>query len=159
LIKGKNTITLVKFDMRIKKYILISLVFTAGIAGAVAPNFADLSVLLAKGYFGNYVRQDASLEQCAEFLNRKGIPFSLFDLIDQDKAVTREDLARAVGQSTLLFSGEAEVVNGHIKKPLDAETWVDYCLLNDIDLMPVWDGFVRYTAEGNFPEVRKFFKK
>lgn len=145
--------------MRVDKYILILLVFTAGIAGAVAPNFADLSVLLAKGYFGNYVRRDAPLEQCAVFLNRKGVSFSLFDLVDPDKGVTREDLARAVGQSMLLFSGEAEVVNGHIKKPLEAETWVDYCLLNDIDLVPVWDGFVRCTAEGNLPEVRKFFKR
>ncbi|NOU36884.1 MAG: hypothetical protein HOO88_08965 [Kiritimatiellaceae bacterium] len=145
--------------MRTARYILVLLLFTAGIAGAVAPNFADMAVLLAKGYFGNYVKRDAPLERCAMFLNGKGVSFSLFDLVDPNKAVTREDLARAVGQSMLLFSGEAEVVNGRIKKPLEAETWVDYCLLNDIDLNPIWNGFVRCTAEGNLPEVRKFFKR
>jgi hypothetical protein len=145
--------------MRTANHILFLLFLFFGLAMASAPNFADLAVLLAKGYFGNYVRQDASLEQCAIFLNRKGISFSLFDLVDPDKAVTKEDMARVVGQSAMLFSGEAEVVNGSIKKPLEAETWVDYCLLNDIDLRPVWDGFVRCTAEGGFPEVRKFLKK
>lgn len=142
------------------RHIIHAVIFfalAAEMSHAVAPTYGDLAVLVAKGYFGNYVKQDAPLEQCVVFLNRRGIQFSLFDLIDPDKAVTKEDCARVVGQSMLLFSGEAEVVNGCIKKPLEAETWVDYCLLNDIDLLPVWNGLVQRTAEGSLPEVRKFF--
>ena len=75
------------------------------------------------------------------------------------KVVTKEDFARVVGQSILLLSGEAEVVNGRIKKPLEAETWVDCCLLNDINLPPIWDKFVQRTAAGSLPEVRKFFRR
>jgi len=126
-------------------------------AWAAEPTFGDLAVLLAKGYFGNYVRQDASLEQCVAFLNSKGVSFSLFDLLDRKKAVTEEDFARVVGQSELLFSGKAEVVNGRIKKPLYAETWVDYCQMNDVDYVPIWDRFVQSTAKGSRPEVVKFF--
>lgn len=136
---------------------MLFLVLACGGVRASAPSFGDLAVLLAKGHFRGYVGQDASMEECVAFLNGKGIAFSLFDLIDPDKAVTREDCARVVGQSILLFSGEADVVNGCIKKPLEAKTWVDYCLLNDIDLRPVWDRLVQRTAEGSLPEVRKFF--
>lgn len=145
--------------MRLLKYILLFCILSVVGGYAAAPTYGDLAVLVAKGYFGAYVKQDASLEQCVAFLNGRGVKFSLFDLLDVNKTVTKEDFARAVGQSMLLFSGESERVNGYIKKPLEAETWVDYCLLNDIDLMPIWDGFVRRTAEGSLPEVRKFFGK
>lgn len=130
----------------------------AGGSYAAQPTFGDLAVLLAKGYFGDYVPADASLAQCVVFLNRQGICFSLFDLIDSGKAVKKEDLARVMGQSVLLFSGEAEVVNGCIKKPLDVETWVDYCLLNDVPFQSVWDGLVEKTAKGSLPEVQHFFE-
>jgi hypothetical protein len=126
---------------------------------AAMPTYGDLAVLVTKGYFGAYVKQDASLEQCVVFLNGRGVRFSLFDLVDSSKVVTKEDFARVVGQSMLLFAGEAELVNGYIKKPSEAETWVDYCLLNDIHLGPIWDGLVKRTAEGSLPEVRKFFGK
>ncbi len=143
--------------MNLLRYIPVFLILAACNAQASSPTFGDLAVLVAKGYFGNYVKQDSSLEECVAFLNRNGISFSLFDLMDPDKVVKNEDFARVVGQSTLLFSGEAEVVSGHIKKPAEAETWVDYCLLNDIDLRPIWDGFVQRTANGPTPEVVKFF--
>jgi hypothetical protein len=126
---------------------------------AKAPLFGELAVLLAKGYFGDYVRPDASMAECAAFLNSQGICFSLFSLVDPAATVTKEDLARAVGQSTRLFSGEAEIVNGCIKKPLEAESWVDYCLLNDIDLVPVWDWFARRTGAETISEVEAFYKK
>ncbi len=141
----------------LKNILFLSLI--VGGAHAAEPTFGDLAVLLAKGYFGNEVSQDASMAQCVVFLNKRGICFSLFDLIDPDKTVKKEDFARVVGQSVLLFSGEAEVLNGCVKKPLEAETWVDYCLLNDIDLKPVWDRFVQRTADGSLPEVRMFFKR
>jgi hypothetical protein len=143
--------------MKHLRYTAFFFVLAVWVANAAAPTFGDLAVLVAKGYFRNYVKQDASLEQCVVFLNRNGISFSLFDLIDPDKTVLKEDVARVVGQSMLLFSGEAEVVNGCIKKPLGVETWVDYCLLNDIPLEPVWNGFVKSTADASLPEVRKFF--
>lgn len=144
--------------MRLFRNILLCALIST-VARAATPAFGDLAVLLAKGYFGSYVEQDASLEQCVAFLNSKGICFSLFDLMDADKAVTKEDCARVVGQSMLLFSGEAEIVKGCIKKPLEAETWVDYCLMNDIDLPQIWDRLVQCTAGGSVPEVRTFFGK
>jgi hypothetical protein len=131
----------------------------AGVVRSAEPTFGDLAVLLAKGYFGRYVGPEASLPECVVFLNQRGICFSLFDLIDPEKSVSREDLARVVGQSVLLFSGDAEVVNGCVKKPLESETWVDYCVLNDIDLSPIWNGFVQRTAEGSLSEVRQFFNR
>jgi hypothetical protein len=126
---------------------------------AVEPSYGDIAVLLAKGYFANNVKRDASLQQCVFFLNSKGVHFSLFDLLDTEKKVSREEFARLVGQSTLLFSGEAEIVNGRIKKPLEAETWVDYCLLNDIDSGSVWAGFAYCTRNGSLPEVKRFLGK
>lgn len=126
---------------------------------AFGQSFSDLAVLLAKGWFGRYVPQDASLTDCVGFLNRNGICFSLFDLMDPEAKVTREDFSRAVGQSKLLFAGEAVVINGCIKKPLEVDTWVDYCLLNDIDLNPLWNGFVQNATQGPRDEVETFFKK
>jgi hypothetical protein len=143
--------------MRFSKHITLFLFLVVGGARASEPTFGDLAVILAKGHFRGYVGQNASMEECVAFLNGKGVSFSLFDLIDPDKAVTKEDCARAVGQSVLLFSGEAEVVNGRIKKPLDAKTWVDYCLLNEIDLGLIWGKLIQRTAEGSLPEVKKFF--
>ena len=143
--------------MRFLKHITLFLFLAVGSARSSAPTFGDLAVILAKGHFRDYVGQNASMEECVTFLNGKGVSFSLFDLIDPDKAVTKEDCARVVGQSILLLSGEAEVVNGRIKKPLAAKTWVDYCLLNDIDLDLIWGKLVQRTAEGSLPEVRRFF--
>jgi hypothetical protein len=143
--------------MKLLKYILAINLMMFGALQAAAPAFGDLAVLLAKGYFGNYVRQDASLEQCVAFLSSQGIAFSLFDIMDENKKVTKEDCARVVGQSALLFSGEADAVNGMIKKPLEAETWVDYCLMNDIDLSPIWGKLNDRTVNGALPEVEKFF--
>lgn len=140
------------------KNILLLCLVAGGLYGA-GPTFGDMAVLLAKGYFGDHVPADASLAQCVRFLNRQGICFSLFDLIDPEKIVKQEDLARVMGQAVLLFSGEAEIVNGCIKKPLEAETWVDYCLLNDVPLLHVWNGLVEKTDEGSLPEVRQFFKR
>jgi len=145
------------FHMRRLKSILLLFFLGAGIAGAAQPAFGDLAVLAAKGFFRSYVSQDASLAECVAFLSQRGVGFSLFDIMDSSKTVTKEDLARVIGQSVLLFSGEAELLNGSVKKPAEAETWVDYCLLNDIDFEPAWDGLVLRTAEGHLPEVREFF--
>ncbi|MCC7300148.1 MAG: hypothetical protein IT583_03615 [Verrucomicrobia bacterium] len=143
-----------------KKTILaVCFALFSGVVRAGEPSFGDLAVLLAKGYFGGYVKQDASLQQCVAFLNSKGVYFSPFDLLDSEKAVSREEFARVVGQSMLLFSGKAELVQGRIKKPVEAETWVDYCLLNDIDLLPIWGGFVQCTKGGSLPEVKAFLGK
>jgi len=113
--------------------------------------------LLAKGYFKDDVSADASLEQCSAFLNDHGICFSLFDLMDPTAVVTPEDFARVVGQSTLIFLGEAEVDEGCVKKPSGVDTWVDYCLLNDVDLQPLWNGFAQRVKEAPLVEVQSFF--
>jgi len=140
-----------------RKLILPVLLILAGNSGAAT--FADLAVVLAKGSFRGYVDPEAPLEQCVAFLNRHGICFSLFDLMNMEKSVSKEDVARVFGQATLLFSGEATVVNGCIKKPLEAETWVDYCLLNDVDLIAILKRVDDLTSGGLLPEVKAFFKK
>ena len=116
------------------RLLLVFIILAGWCSQCSAATYSDLAVFVAKGYFGGSVKQDASLEQCAAFLNSRGVHFSLFDMMNKTKAVTEEDFARVIGQSVLLFSGEAEVVNGRIKKPLEGQSWVDYCLLNDIDL-------------------------
>jgi hypothetical protein len=126
---------------------------------SVGPGFADLAVLLAKGWFSSYVPQNASLAECAVFLNSQGICFDLFDLMDSSVPETQEDFARVIGQAQLLLSGEAERTNGCIRRPLEAETWVDYCLLNDIPAASLWDGFLRRMGEGSLPEVTTFFNR
>ncbi len=145
--------------MKIVRSILASFILAVGVAGASAPTFGDLAVFIAKGYFKSYIPKDASMEQCVAFLNKQGICFSLLDLLNPNKTVGPEDCARVVGQSMLLFSGEAVVANGCIKKPLEMETWVDYCLLNDVDSDAIWKILTRSTSGGSFSEVRQFFKK
>ena len=123
------------------------------------PTFADLSVLLAKGYFKSHVPAEASLEECVAFLNHQGVYISIFDLMDQSVVVTKEDFARMVSQSTLLFLGEAEIENDRIKRPHGIDTWIDYCQLNDVNLQTLWTGFVQRTKNGSVPEVKTFFNK
>lgn len=137
----------------------VSSLFVLCAAHVSGATFADLAVFAAKGYFKNYVKHDASLEECVIFLNKKGVEFSFFSLVDSSQVVSQEDVARVVGQSVLVFSGDAEYVDGVIKKPLGMETWVDYCLLNDIDSGLIWTKFMERTAEGSLPEVKAFFKK
>lgn len=137
-----------------------SVVFLAFSACVQAePTFADLAVLLAKGQFKEHIPADASVEECAAFLNQHGVCFSIFDLADPERQVTREEFARVIGQSRLLFTGEANVVGGCIKRPDDATSWVDYCLLNDVGLQVFWVGFLRRTEQGSLPEVNRFYKK
>jgi len=142
---------------RYSTVLLLSATAFLQMAFAGQPTFADLAVVVAKGHFKDYVDRGASLEECAAFLNSKGVCFSLFDLMDPNAVVSQEDFARALGQSTLLFMGEAEVVNGSVKKPLEIKTWVDYCLLNDVDLHTLWNGFLQRIEQGSLPEVRRFF--
>jgi len=141
--------------MRVLVYFFVTFFLISGVQAD--PTFADMAVLLAKGQFKEHVPSDASLEECVAFLNKHGICFSLFDLIDSSKSVTKEDFARVLGQSKLLFIGEAELVNGCIKRPDLAGSWVDYCLLNDVDLANLWIGFLRRTEKGSLPEVNQFF--
>ena len=121
------------------------------------PTFADLAILLAKGQFKTQVSAGASLEECVTFLNKQGICFSLFDLMDPSRRVKKEDFARVMGQSKLLQLGEAEVVGGCIKSPDEGATWVDYCLLNDVDLKNLWERFLHRTEKNSLPEVERFF--
>ena len=117
-------------------------------ASAAQPTFEDLAVLLAKGYFKKNISADAGVKQCVAFLNKQGVCFSLFDLMDPAAVVSREDFAKAVGQSTLLFRGEAKRVGGCIAKPDGIETWVDYCLLNDVSSGNRWTQFLKRTETG-----------
>ena len=123
-----------------------------------APTFGDLAVLLAKGYFKEAVAPDATLEECVAFLNRQGVQFSMFDLMDPGARDSKEDFARAVGQSRLLFLGEAEIKNGAVVRPNGIASWVDYCLLNDVNLSELWNGFVLKTENCSVPEVEAFLK-
>lgn len=145
--------------MRKLVYPVLLLFAVLSVPVQAAPTFADLAVLLARGYFKDNVPPDASVEECVVFLNQHGICFSMFDLMDPNARVTKEDFARVIGQSRLLFLGEAELERGCIKKPIKVKNWVDYCLLNDVPLQPVWDRFRKKTEKESLPEVRRFFGK
>lgn len=138
---------------------VLILCFSASLAGAAGPTFGDLAVLLAKGYFDGAVSADAPLEECVAFLNEHGVYFSMFDLIDPDARVKKEDFARAVGQSRLVLQGEATLKNGVVQRPNGINTWVDYCLLNDVDLQHLWGRFVRRIENAAVPEVEQFLQK
>lgn len=139
----------------------MSLIMLSGLLGGVpvqaAPTFADLAVVVAKGYCKYNVQREADVGECVAFLNQHGVCFSLFDLMDPKAEVTKEDFARVIGQSTLLFLGEARVERGCIQRPDEAASWVDYCLLNDVDLSILWERFLQRTEKGMLPEVKKFF--
>ena len=99
------------------------------------------------------------MQECVQFLNGKGICFSLFDLLDPDARVLLEDFSRVMGQSTLLFLGEASLKGGCIERPKGIKSWVDYCLLNDVDSAVLWKSFVQ-RAEGDSEDgTPQFFKK
>ncbi len=141
-----------------RKFILAwSLVGLFALTSVAQPSFANLSVLLAKGYFQDHISENASLKECVEFLNQQGVYFSFFDVLDQCVVVTQEDVARVMGQCTLVFLDEAEVVAGSIKRPDGIRTWVDYCLLNDVDVGSIWNGFLQRTKDRDLPEVVRFF--
>ncbi len=143
--------------MKLFNYTFFFCLVTVGVARSAG--FGDLAAFSAKEYFGGYIAKDASLERCVTFLNSRGVSISLFDLMDQGRVVTKEDFARVAGQAKFLFLGEAEFQKGCIRKPLEVETWLDYCLLNDVALEPLWSRFATRTAGGQLPEVRRFFKK
>jgi len=143
--------------MKFSIYFVAALSLIFGVSVQANPTFADLAVLLAKGQFKEHVSVDASLEECVAFLNQQGVCFSLFDLMDPARRVTKEDFSRVIGQSRLLFLGEADVVDGCIKKPAVAITWVDYCLLNDVGFSELWVRFLRRMEKGSLLEVDQFF--
>jgi len=126
-------------------------------AETYAPTHADLAVFVAKGLFRDHVPGDASLKDCVAFLNANGICFSFFDILDRKSIVSKEDVARVMGQADVLFLGEAEVVNGCVSRPMGAKSWVDYCLLNDITYSPVFKKLKECTEGGPLPEVQRFF--
>ena len=123
------------------------------------PTFADLSVLLAKGYFKRNVPSKASVKECVLFLEEHGVCFDRNDLENSKTLVKKEDFAKAVGQSKLLFSGEFVLENGEIKKPDRISSWVDFCLMNDIKAESLWQWFLRRTKDRSLPEVDRFFRR
>lgn len=143
--------------MRSYVYLIVSFVLLFGASGWAGPTFGDLAVVMAKGYFRKHVSREASLAECAAFLNRHGVCFSMFDLMDPNAEVAKEDFARVVGQATLLSLGEARVEQGCIQRPDEAVSWVDFCLLNDVGLRVLWERFLRRTEKGMLPEVKKFY--
>jgi hypothetical protein len=143
--------------MRLCATLIMVLCWHSGFTAQSAPTFGDLAVVIAKGYFQGHVSQDAPVEDCVSFLNGSGVCFSLFDVMDSNIAVGKEDFARAVGRSTLLFTGEAELSDGCIELPKESGSWVDFCFLNDVTFTSYWDQFLQRTKDGMLPEVKKFF--
>lgn len=107
-----------------------------GVAAPILPvlTHADAAVILAKysGFFDRYVEADASLNDCVSFLNRTGIYFGLMEIVNKSE-FTQNDFARAVGQMTLVFDGEAEYDGGKVKLPNAIATWQEFCTMNGID--------------------------
>jgi hypothetical protein len=143
--------------IRKKALFFVAALFVVGMMASAAPTFGDMAVVIAKKYFKGAVAADASLEECVAFLNDHGVSFSLFDLVDRDARVLKEDFARVVGQSKLLLLGEATFEGGSVVRPNEASSWVDYCLLNDVDLTQLWNSFSRRVDKSSVPEVEEFY--
>lgn len=119
--------------------VMTILLFGMCAATSARTSMNSLAAMLAKGWFGGYVEQGASIAECVAFLNQHGICFPRFDSEDAQRIVSEEDVARVVGQATLLFKGEDQIKNGCIIKPAEAKSWVDFCVLNDIEYLPIWN--------------------
>ncbi len=137
--------------------LLSVILLVAPVARAVEPTFAELVAFCAENYFKEQIGPDATLADEVSFLNDHGVCVSLFDLMDPDVPVAKEDLARMIGQSVLLFSGEAVLEKEGIQRPKEVVSWVDYCVLNDVPLEDIWVRFTRAVEKRSFPEVDAFF--
>jgi hypothetical protein len=141
---------------KVLQYVVI-VFFLAPWVRAVEPTFADLAVFCAKGYFNNHFDSGSRLEDYVSFLNEHGVCISLFDLMDSDVVVGKEDFAQVIGQSKLLLLGEAVFDGGEICLPKEITSWVDYCVLNDVYFEDIWLRFVRSVGNGPYSEVESFF--
>jgi hypothetical protein len=111
------------------------------------PSHADAAVVFAKysGLFERYVPDTASLNECVSFLNETGIYFGLLEVVNGSD-FTPADCARVMGQLSLLFSGEAEYVGGKIKLPAGIDSWMDFCILNDVKYVEGYGNLVSTVA-------------
>lgn len=101
--------------------------------GRIVPSHADAAIIFAKysGLFDRYIQDDAELDVCVSFLNKYGIYFGLLEVVDGVEFTLR-DCARVMGQMNLLFSGEAEYQGGKVRLPSGMDSWVEFCILNDV---------------------------
>lgn len=117
---------------------------TASRLGQVIPKHADAAIIFAKysGLFDRYVQDDATLDECVAFLNGAGVYFGLLEIVNGAE-FTLQDCARVMGQMNLLFSGEAEREGGKVRLPKGIDSWVEFCILNDVKYI---DGYKNLCA-------------
>jgi len=126
---------------RIPVLLLFSaVVFTASFgedapaAGRPRLTHADAAILFAKhlSLFDGYVADEASLDECVQFLNKTGIYFGLLEVINGAEFAF-EDCARVMGQIELVLNGEAEYTFGKVSLPDRIRSWEEYCVLNGLE--------------------------
>ena len=117
---------------------------TVSARGIVIPTHADAAIIFAKysGLFDRYVQDNATLDECVSFLNGAGVYFGLFEIVNGAE-FTLQDCARVMGQMNLLFSGEAERQSGKVRLPKGMDSWVEFCILNDVKYI---DGYKNLCA-------------
>lgn len=111
----------------------------------------DAVVFFAKylGYFDEYLDEDASGPECLSFLNRIGVCFSMQNISSRAE-FTQKDCAKVVGQLRLIFSGEAEHEFGKVGEvllPKDIDSWIQYCIMNDVDYKEIFRVFEEVVQE------------
>ena len=83
------------------------------------------------GLFDRHIRPDYSIKECVNFLNNNGIKVDWLDFY-QNKPVNEDELARIVGQTFLMLSGENR--KGSVYSlPNDFNTWQQFCNVNGLD--------------------------
>ncbi|AKJ65175.1 hypothetical protein L21SP4_01940 [Kiritimatiella glycovorans] len=135
---------------------MLCLMCTAAPSGGGNPpeervTYAVAATVLAHGTFHRYVDREAGLNQCVQFLNAHGIHI---DSAGLSEPLPKKELARLVAQSVLVRTGEAEYESGRVILPPDADSWVDYCLLYDINVDHAWAKLMDFVRE-NASYVRR----
>lgn len=104
---------------------------------------ADAAILFARhmSLFDGYVADDASLDECVQFLNKTGIYFGLLEVINGAEFAI-EDCARVMGQIDLILSGEAEYTFGKVRLPDEIGSWEEYCVLNGLEYRIAYQSLV-----------------
>ena len=142
---------------KLTAWLISSILCVNAAAGADIPEdrkplltHADAAEILAKysGYFDRYVAKDAGLNECAVFLNKTGIYFSLLKVLNGTE-FTEDDCARAMGQIDLILSGHAEFSMGKVKLPTGIVSWKEFCTMHGVDYAEGYRVMLRIRNAGS----------
>ena len=83
------------------------------------------------GLFDRHIQPDYSVIECVNFLNNNGIKVNWLDFY-QNKPVNEDEMARIVGQTFLMLSGEKRIGTVYTL-PKSFNTWQQFCNINGLN--------------------------